>query len=138
MERNVYVPAIQVLPFSLIKKPIISALWYSVLSELLIQNGTIAFIVGFVFLVLSFTQLRFALAIGSLLPMIASAILCFIHKTLPFAIGVTVVAVIWLVCWIIALVVTVKVAKGDYEIMPASNRMRYSFMYMVNKDLKKR
>ena len=137
MENNWYVPAYQVLPFSFIKKPIISALWYSALSVLLIENQTVSYIVGFLFFVLSFTQLRFYFAIGSVLPMIATVILSFVHRSQSFAIGVTVAAAIWLVCWIIALVVTVKLAKGDYEIMPASNKMRYSLSYMLNKGLKK-
>ena len=136
MGDNWYVPAFQVLPFNFIKKPVVSALWYSALSVLLIENQTASYIVGFLFLVLSFTQLRFYLAIGSILPMIASVILCFIHRTQSFAIGITIVAAIWLVCWSIALFVTIKLAKGDYEIKPVSNKMCYSFSYMIDKDLK--
>lgn len=137
MEDNWYVPASQVLPFNFIKKPIISAIWYSALSVLLIENQTVSFIVGFVFLALSFTQARFYLAIGSILPMIAVVVLCFTQKTQSFAIAAAAVAIIWFVCWIIALTVTLKLAKGDYEIMPVSNKMRYSLSYMLKKGLQK-
>ena len=52
MDGYSYVPAAQVLPFNFIKKPIISALWYSALSVLLIQNDTISYLIGTAFFIL--------------------------------------------------------------------------------------
>lgn len=137
MEDNWYVPAALVFPFNFIKKPVISALWYSALSVMLIEDDTVSCLAGFVLLLLSFTQARFYLAIGSVLPMIAVVVLGFVQMTQPFAIAIAAIGAVWLICWIVALTVTLKLAKGEYEIMLVSNRMRYSLSYMLKKDLKK-
>ena len=137
MDGYSYVPAAQVLPFNFIKKPIISALWYSALSVLLIQNDTISYLIGTAFFILSFTQFRFYLAIGSIIPMIAVVVLCFINA-FSYAPYVAIAGIVWLICWITALIVTVRLAKGIYEILPVSNKMIYSLSYTLEKILGRR
>ena len=111
-----FVPAFQVFCFNFIKRPIISALWYAVFVHFIFEPfSTTAILISSALLAISFFSIRFFMAIGSPIPLIITAILC--NMKFPDAFPyILILSAIWMILYLIAMVVTVKNAKGIYYI----------------------
>jgi len=134
-----FVPAWQVIPFNMIKKPFFSSLWYSVLVYTIWDpKETLPTVLGIAFLLLSFTKFRFFLAMLSPLPCIAAVILSWQHLVHPYPIIITVAGIIWLIMYVISMfIVNARLNLGQYVISPVTNRMMYDTQYYMMKGLKK-
>lgn len=118
-----FVPAFLVLSFNFIKKPVISALWYAILAHFLLQPfSNAAIIVSSAFLAISFSSIRYYMAIVSPAPMILSLVLCLLNYA-EYFIYFFITAVIWSILCIIALIVTLRMSKGIYYIDPVTGIM---------------
>lgn len=118
-----FVPASQVFCFNLIKRPVVSALWYAVLVHFIFEPfSTAAIIISSLLLAVSCFSIRYYLAIFSPVPMIISIILCASHYpgALPY---ICFFAAVWLILYIIAMVVTIRTAKNEYYIDPSTGIM---------------
>lgn len=134
-----FVPAWQVIPFNLIKKPFISSLWYCILVYIIWDpSETLPTVLGILFLLLSFTPLRFILSMLSPLPCIASIVLSWFNMSDPFPIIITAAGIIWLILYTIAIfIVNARLNLGQYVISPITNRMMYETQYYMMKGLMK-
>ena len=119
-----YVPAWQVFPFNLIKKPFLSSIWYVTLVYTIWNPSDILpTVLGIVFLILSFTGARFFLGILSPIPCIAEIIIprnVFIDSKPTI---VLIAGIVWIVIYLIAMFVWHHLTVGKYEILPVSNKM---------------
>lgn len=132
------VPTFQVFCFNFIKKPIISALWYAVLVyTLMLDSTTIPLIIGFVILMLSFTQLRLYFAILSPVPCIVEIILAY-NLARDYFIIFLVVGIIWMILYSVGMFVWHRIAKGIYVLDPVTNVLKYDSKYYITSGFRKR
>lgn len=119
-----YVPAWQVFPFNLIKKPFLSSIWYVLLVYTIWNpSDTLPTVLGILFLILSFTPARFYLAIFSIIPCIVEIIISRNYFIDSKPIIILMAGVFWIILYSIAMFVWHRLYKNKYMILPVSNKM---------------
>lgn len=108
--------------YKFIKKPFFSSLWYSALVYTIWNpSETLPTVLGILFLILSFTPIRFYLAILSPIPMIATVVLAFGVFNNTLLLIILIAAALWTIIYIVAMIVWRKIFTGEYVLSPVSN-----------------
>ena len=105
-------------PYWIVRAPVISALWYAVLTHLLFQPfSAAAILVSSAIIAVSVLRMN-SLYFGSLspVPMIISIILFFVNYPQSTALIFLILGALWTVLWIIFMVVMIRLGKKRYFI----------------------
>ena len=105
-------------PYWIVRAPVISALWYAVLTHLLLQPfSTAAILVSSAIIAISVLRMNsFYLGLLSPVPMIISVIMLFVNYPQNTALIFLILGILWAVCWIVFLVVMIRLGHNRYHI----------------------
>lgn len=104
-------------PYWFVRSPVISALWYAVLSHLFLEPfSTVSIIVSSLIFAFSVLYMNsFYLGLLSPIPMIASLVLFYLNYPQNIFTVSVIVGLLWLICWIIFMVVMYRLGRDRYH-----------------------